>query len=440
MSSSYNSIIGTDTANTLIASGLSDDITAKGGDDLVTGVGNNDIISLGVGDDTLSIINQFNIYKNISVEGGAGTDSLYFNWGTKDSTIRGGSDNDSFHFTSDAGNKVYGDTGSDFLGMPGGLFKSSVYGGNLNDATSNDGDDSISLGNGALSGFINGNGGSDTIYFTNVDQSSMYGGQGDDRILGQKNLERSLTSSYITGNIGNDTIELIGYKAENTTIFGGGGYLFDTSNDGSDSIIIFNTEPYGISNALIHGNGGNDTLFLISKNATSGSYDSKGIYESSIYGGQGDDSIDSHYLSQKFLNTISNSLITGNLGNDTLDIGGFIRETSIYGGAGDNLINLEKGFDKSDGSSSNTYFFGEQTGDDTLYFGSTAGGLELTVAVEETIGNPSGFTFNSTTKEVSLGSGKTIYIDGYTGSSINNINSLGITFTTVSSSTITELG
>jgi len=145
-------------------------------------------------------------------------------------------------------------------------------------------------------------------------------------------------------------------------------------------------------------------------------------------------------MSQKFPNTFTSALLEGNLGNDTIDIGGRVRHTSIYGGAGDNLINLVKGFDAADGSSNNTYFFAQQTGNDTLNFGSTTGGLELTIAVEETLGNPAAFTFNSNSKQINLGSGKSIYIDGYTGTRVHDINSLGLTFTTISSAAITELG
>ena len=47
--------------------------------------------------------------------------------------------------------------------------------------------------------------------------------------------EHYLSGSYLTGNLGNDTID-VGSFAKGATIFGGGGFLFDTSTDGADSI------------------------------------------------------------------------------------------------------------------------------------------------------------------------------------------------------------
>jgi len=174
MSSSYNAITGTDTANTLIASGLADDIQALGGHDVVSGVADGDKVSLAGGNDTMSLFDQFAIYDKISVDGGAGRDSLDLPWTTQNSTILGGSDHDKIHIRDYSKNKVYGDSGDDTILLSFGLDNGNVYGGNLSDATSSDGNDSISLGRGAHTALIHGNGGSDTLYLAmSMKQASM---------------------------------------------------------------------------------------------------------------------------------------------------------------------------------------------------------------------------------------------------------------------------
>ena len=55
MSSSYNNIVGTDTADNLTASGSGDSITALAGNDTLTGFGGNDIADLGAGNDTVAL-------------------------------------------------------------------------------------------------------------------------------------------------------------------------------------------------------------------------------------------------------------------------------------------------------------------------------------------------------------------------------------------------
>ena len=93
---------------------------------------------------------------------------------------------------------------------------------------------------------------------------------------------------------------------------------------------------------------------------------SNDMYETSIHGGRGDDSIMvQHPVSNGF--SITSSLITGNRGNDTLHLSGAIVTTSICGGHGDNYIDFGYGFDKS-GNEANTYYFGSETIADPLNF------------------------------------------------------------------------
>ena len=427
MTSSFNAINGTDTANTLVASSLADDIKAFAGDDFVSGAGNNDVVDLGLGNDTLTTAPNAGALQmgKVSVLGGGGFDSLYLSYAVSSATVRGGENDDTIYLNPLSRNRVYGDKGSDTIHITGANSRGSVYGGNTTDATSLDGNDSIIIDGSPFAALIHGNGGNDTMYAKSgaFDKTSLYGGQGQDYIY----LQTTLSSSYITGNLGNDTITTNLIKGG--TVFGGGGYLVDTSNDGHDSIMAMRNISEG---SLIHGNGGNDTLYI-------GGLNNEVLRDSSIYGGQGDDSIEVTGAGGDIRTALA-TLVTGNLGNDTIDIGGNILNASIYGGSGDNYINFGDGFDQADGSTNNTYFFGSTTGNDTLNFNSADGGLKLTVAVEETQGVVASFTFNSSDKTLSLGAGKSIFLDGYTGTRINDINSLGITFTTVSSAAITSLG
>lgn len=453
MSSSYNAITGTDTANTLIASNASDDIKALSGDDTISEVFDKDIVDLGGGNDKLTGKSQ-DVADFVSVLGGLGKDTIEFTHEVRYSTLKGGGEDDRISIKTNAfatrGNYIYGDQGNDSLTIPEVRWRDKIYGGNITDATSNDGDDSIYISGGIEKEcLVHGNGGNDTISFddakgTEANPSSIYGGQGNDSLF----LNTTLSHAYLTGNIGDDTIALVHVpptgvgndgKINQSTIFGGGGYLVDTSNDGSDSIRLFT--PKGISRSLLHGNGGNDTINV--NGVVSTVFDnSNDMYETSIYGGQGDDSILAHHpVSNGF--SITSSLITGNRGNDTIYISGAIVTTSIYGGHGDNHIRFGHGFDKS-GNETNTYYFGSDTGNDTLDFSQvhTSGGLRLTVAVDSSLGvNPLAFQYDTSEKKISLGSsGKSIFVNGYTGTRTDNINSLGLTFTTVSSSVITSLG
>ena len=89
-------------------------------------------------------------------------------------------------------------------------------------------------------------------------------------------LSTTVSASYLTGNLGNDTID-VGSIAKGATIFGGGGFLFDTSTDGADSITVAGNLS---ASSMIQANGGNDTIDITGS-----------IVDSTIYGGQGTDYI-----------------------------------------------------------------------------------------------------------------------------------------------------
>ena len=129
--------------------------------------------------------------------------------------------------TKGASAYLTGDLGSDTLSFLGTDFNNStVYGGNLSDATWPDGADSISI-NGTLSASnVQGNGGNDTLYMAAAvtASSSVVGGQGADDL----SLVGSVSGSVVSGNLGNDTMKL-DEVIKSSSIYGGGGFVYDTS-------------------------------------------------------------------------------------------------------------------------------------------------------------------------------------------------------------------
>ena len=96
---------------------------------------------------------------------------------------------------------------------------------------------------------------------------------------------------------------------------GGGGFEYDTSLDGADSISLGSKLS---ASALIQANGGNDTIYIAGD-----------ILGSTAYGGQGADTI-----SGAAAQSISGSLLAGNRGDDKIDFSSStnsVFNTKVYG-------------------------------------------------------------------------------------------------------------
>jgi len=298
MTSSYNNIIGTDSANTLIGSTGSDSFAALSGDDLVLGAGSNDIVDLGDGNDSVNFANDTSLGQ---VYGQGGNDSLQITVAWNTATLSGGAGNDSVSISSGINSVLYGDLGNDTITF-GSLTKhfvsSTIYGGNLSNATSSDGEDSIVIAGSMSASLAHGNGGADTISITSsvLGASSVFGGQGGDQI----SIASGVTSSTVAGNLGNDTITLLSNLIGGTVY---GGAVDDTSLDGADSLSINGDLD---QSSMVQGNGGDDDIRLAGN-----------ILLSTVYGGQGIDLISGVGAAR----SISGSLIQGNLGNDIINFG-----------------------------------------------------------------------------------------------------------------------
>ena len=151
--------------------------------------------------------------------------------------------------------------------------------------------------------------------------------------------------STVSGNLGGDTINIEAGKIAGGTIYGGGGYEYDTSLDGADSIEVNGN----LQLLLIHANGGNDSLYINgSANITIALYGGQGTDLIStagasaplvllVSGNRGSDKLILASSTNSMLNsTIYGSDSTGTLtGNDSIVLGAYTAQTStVYGGAG----------------------------------------------------------------------------------------------------------
>jgi Ca2+-binding RTX toxin-like protein len=195
---------------------------------------------------------------------------------------------------------------------------------------------------------INGTAGVDRLTVTNMGNSRLVGGEGNDILTG--------------GRFNN---ELIGGNGDDTyNIYGAGDKVIETANGGNDTVKIFvnhtmadnvETLRMGLENLTAHGNslanrmigtdgadtfyghGGNDTIQGLGGNDY-------------IWGGEGDDTISgddgNDYLygeagNDKLLGGAGNDVLNGGAGNDTLEGGAGV--DTLTGGAGADTFLFREG-------------------------------------------------------------------------------------------------
>ncbi|MCP9799185.1 calcium-binding protein [Synechococcus sp. RedBA-s] len=190
-----------------------------------------------------------------------------------------------------------------------------------------------------------GEAGNDTINYSGTrTDSTIRGGQGDDLITQNIVGNGFLATSFVAGNIGNDTIgnASLGIAATLSTLQGG---------QGEDRIFAGT-----IQSTLVAGNLGADYL------SVNDQFGFVSVDSSSIWGGQGDDIIEVTTSFQD--STVTNTSIAGNIGDDVinLDVFGSFAGSVADGGDGQDLIDATL-------SSSNLSLIGG-TGDDTIFGGS----------------------------------------------------------------------
>lgn len=258
----------------------------------------------------------------------------------RDSEIRGGKNNDTIEVGARfdlVGSTVYGDANADFIAVSAGrdIIGGSIWGGSPDDTTDDQGDlIAIQSGNRITGNYVQGNGGNDTIAVVTslLDNSTIRGGKDEDDITVEAD---TITVSQVFGDRGSDTIDVSATNIQSSSIFGGS--FEDTTNDGADFISVAASAT--ITNSLFRGNGGADTIDI----------QTPLFSRSSAEGGKQDDSVSIGNGTSAY--EIRNSVISGDLGNDTLFVGGsngVINSSSIYGGnadlttgTGDDLISIQ---------------------------------------------------------------------------------------------------
>ena len=272
----------------------------------------NSELNLGVGNDEI-IIQDF----TGTIRGGLGKDSITgrYNRTARNSLIRGEAGNDELNFFNVLNSIINVNSDDDYIAITGAATNSQLYGGRQKDtitvtqATNSliRGDanaDKITIIDNIRETLINGNADDDHIIINSdeVSFSTVYGGQGDDKI------DIASDAIYVSGGKGNDDIDLTSSKKH--TIYGGTG---DDAIDSNSTIALF-----------INAGADEDSITLTGIAANSGIH--------SIDGGAGDDLI---------VGTAGKELIDGGTedkGEDTIDAAG--GDDTIYGRAGNDVIKL----------------------------------------------------------------------------------------------------
>ena len=140
---------------------------------------------------------------------------------------------------------------------------------------------------------------------------TMRGGQGNDAITSAAG--NFLAGNPVNGNKDADTITLI--NSTQSTVYGG---------QGADTFTL--TAAGTISNSIVNGNKDNDTI-----NATGGVGAAAAFAASSVYGGQGIDSINASAGA-------TGGIISGGVDADTITAGGNLAGSTVNGNGGNDTI------------------------------------------------------------------------------------------------------
>ncbi|MEM1345968.1 MAG: hypothetical protein AAGI34_15495 [Pseudomonadota bacterium] len=331
-----DSILGGDGDDVISGGSQPDTIEAGAGDDTVFGDAGADTIDLGPGaddfrDDTLSGPNGAD-----SVAGGTGNDTLRgrggadtLDGGEGDDVIQGGSEGD--RLLGGEGNDTLdgGDQGDVLLAGPG---DDLVRGG--------DGADRANLGSGADTfedTAQTGLGGADTVFGLDGNDTllgrgghdSLLGGTGSDMIEGGDGndlIQGGPQPDTLNGGEGNDTV--VGNAGADDVMLGGGNDLFldDTQSDLNGRDTVLGGPGH---DTILGGRGANDFRGEDGADSLRGGADGD-----RLDGGQGRDTLDGGD---------GDDLLLGGLGDDEIRGGG--QSDTVHAGAGDDTVFGDGGAD-----------------------------------------------------------------------------------------------
>ncbi|HEY5711623.1 MAG TPA: calcium-binding protein, partial [Allosphingosinicella sp.] len=249
-------LIGGAGDDTILGGADADLLIGEAGDDALDGGDGNDELDGGDGDDGL--------------DGGAGDDTL--NGGEGNDTIEAGGGRDSLH--GDEGNDtlnaagsndvwMFGGLGDDRLTASNGLFRMF---GDEGGSTSEDGDDHLTLTNGATGSWLDGGGGDDILIASGSGQLTIGGGTGNNDITVQ-----GFTHGSVTLLGGDDIVRLpasfigvVSFGGRDTIIINsiGPGFMnVNGLNAGEEGdrfdLSIYGADPFGVGTLIFSSTSGN---------------------------------------------------------------------------------------------------------------------------------------------------------------------------------------
>ncbi len=371
----YDVIYGNSGNDSIYNRGHSKTIYGGAGNDTINNVyGGNVLLDGGVGDDFI-----IDTFGSVSIYGGAGNDKISLGtgfWNTDFTSINAGTGNDTIYGIEDshAFNYQYasGD-GNDIIYNYNLESKISIID-NSYYTTLKSGDDFVIsvIGSGAIT-------------LDGASNKSIRIEGGNFTIPSTGNVIKNFTNyREINGTAQNDVIES---RASAVTIYGGAGNDY-ISCDGTLQGGYSSHSGYSevIFDNIIYAGAGNDTVYINFNSAGSkySGYAPSYGNGTSVYGGDGDDSISLDWTNERGCLTIF-----GGNGNDTIeDIEGGNHEIWIFGDAGNDYIIAQ--------SSGQTIDAGK--GDDTITTSKEMSHLERIYRYSNGDGNDVIYNFNGTLK------------------------------------------
>lgn len=355
--------------DTIGATAFTGDLTVStgNGDNLVNSGSGNDLVIGGLGSDTLN--------------GGGGADTL-FGSGGKDS-LNGGLGDDVLKGQGATGDSLEGGAGNDFIDGGSGVdFVVATSTGNItltNTQLFADGIDNLTRIERAILTAGDGNDVIDATAFSVSLGTFLYGGLGNDTILGAEARDVVFGlegDDLLIGNGGND--DLMGSSGRDTMI-GGAGEDRLRGQGGSGDILIG-----GLGDDTLDGGAGNDRLiengdvdFVLTDGTLTG-LGTDTIIDTefaTLNGGSGDNTIDAS-------GTVTLAAVLNGLGGNDTITGGPLADL-INGGEGSDIINAGDGDDTINGGSGHDMIDGEG-GNDRLVVSANA---NLTTTDSQTTGD-----------------------------------------------------
>ena len=341
-------------------------INGSDSDDSIMNYAGNVTINTGAGNDTID--NEAIIY-NVSVNGGADNDSIR-NF-ARQSTILGGDGNDTIHSWGATSSKIDGGAGNDKI--LNGWCSDDDVGGINSTLIGGAGDDSFANWSNYVT--ISGGSGNDTIN-NDSDYVSISGGTGNDIISLTSNAENNFIS-YSYGD-GNDTV----YNFDSNDTLGISGATYSTTKSGDDLIVsVTGSGTITLKDAVSISANINGTPVAAEFKFTSGNdYYSNSTSSTLLSALAGKDTIYNDNYTYRYVT------IDGGAGNDVIMNKGDY--ASINGGAGNDKISIT-----ASGTWSNTIKGGK--GNDTIYSNARSSSYGHTYQYAKGDGNDVIYSFGS---------------------------------------------